>query len=341
MEPLGRLEELIAGGVERLFNGAPAGPAEMLRAAAAALLRRRRRWFGHDLAPNRFEIRLAPAAHAEWAAVRRPLERELARRLAALAGEQGFDLIGPVVVALVADEAVAGGRLLVEARVAEADTAVDVTGPLTTPLGWRFTGHRPLPRLVLRELTPTGTHEHLVLFSDHAVVGAGHDGSRSGVILDLAPPAGWGATTTLLILAGRLFVHQPGPWRAQVVTRTAADEARPGAQLSLAPARAGAIRLARREGEVTSASVASNDWTLVLARGDLVIGRDPDTCDVVLVDDAVSARHARLVAAAECLAIEDLRSTNGLVVDGYRVAESRLGTGSHLRIGRTEVHVMM
>ena len=48
-----------------------------------------------------------------------------------------------------------------------------------------------------------------------------------------------------------------------------------------------------------------------------VIGRGPD-CDVRLDDPLVSRQHARVLGSEVGTGIEDLRSSNGLYVNGHR-----------------------
>ena len=71
----------------------------------------------------------------------------------------------------------------------------------------------------------------------------------------------------------------------------------------------------------------------------LVIGRRGE-CDVVLQDDAVSGRHARISWDTDSWQVEDLHSTNGTFVNGRRVTQPvRLKTGDALRIGNASWRV--
>ncbi|MDB5063645.1 MAG: putative FtsK/SpoIIIE family protein [Chloroflexi bacterium] len=56
-----------------------------------------------------------------------------------------------------------------------------------------------------------------------------------------------------------------------------------------------------------------------LARGSLVLGRDP-ACDLVFGDPTVSRRHARLTVSATEVLIEDMGSTGGTWVEGARIS---------------------
>lgn len=87
--------------------------------------------------------------------------------------------------------------------------------------------------------------------------------------------------------------------------------------------------------------------SLVLGRGSearrvaldahpLTIGSAAEN-DVVLHDRAVSARHCRIEPSPEGLRVRDLGSRNGTLVDGVGVSLARVGAGSVLRVGRTDL----
>jgi SARP family transcriptional regulator, regulator of embCAB operon len=66
------------------------------------------------------------------------------------------------------------------------------------------------------------------------------------------------------------------------------------------------------------------------------IGRRPDN-DIVLDDDDVSRYHAVVIDTGSSFVISDLRSTNGVVVQGRRIRSSAtLADGDHVRIGGHE-----
>lgn len=74
----------------------------------------------------------------------------------------------------------------------------------------------------------------------------------------------------------------------------------------------------------------------------LVVGRGSEA-DLRLNDPGISRRHALITvtgtAAAPQVSIEDLGSTNGIVVDGSRVNQARLRDGSRIEIGNTRMLV--
>lgn len=64
------------------------------------------------------------------------------------------------------------------------------------------------------------------------------------------------------------------------------------------------------------------------------LGRHP-SCQVVLTDDGVSRRHARIVAEDSGYMLEDLGSANGTFVAGERVERRRLVDGDVFQLGPT------
>ena len=85
------------------------------------------------------------------------------------------------------------------------------------------------------------------------------------------------------------------------------------------------------------ALLAVGGRTLLLPPAGGVIGRSRD-CEIVLDDAGVSRHHARLrpAAAAQEWTIEDLGSTNGVLVNGAPVqGEQELHAGDRLELGST------
>lgn len=66
--------------------------------------------------------------------------------------------------------------------------------------------------------------------------------------------------------------------------------------------------------------------------GEVVIGRSSDL-DMVLVEDMVSRRHARITTYGGEIYIEDFGSTNGSFVNGEKVTKSRLKEGDRILVG--------
>jgi Domain of unknown function (DUF4388)/Inner membrane component of T3SS, cytoplasmic domain len=66
--------------------------------------------------------------------------------------------------------------------------------------------------------------------------------------------------------------------------------------------------------------------------GELIIGRASDL-DMVLIEDMVSRKHAKIVLAAGSVTISDLGSTNGTFVNGEKVKRAQLKEGDRVLIG--------
>lgn len=65
---------------------------------------------------------------------------------------------------------------------------------------------------------------------------------------------------------------------------------------------------------------------------EILIGRSSDL-DMVLVEDMVSRKHARITAQNGALEIEDFGSTNGTFVNGEKITKSKLKEGDRVLIG--------
>jgi len=71
---------------------------------------------------------------------------------------------------------------------------------------------------------------------------------------------------------------------------------------------------------------------------EIVIGR-ANELDVVLVEDMVSRRHAKISSTHDSLSIEDLGSTNGTFVNGEKIKRAKLKEGDRVLIGTSIVRV--
>jgi hypothetical protein len=80
---------------------------------------------------------------------------------------------------------------------------------------------------------------------------------------------------------------------------------------------------------------AANGVTL-LSRS-IVVGREPNRCDVLLDSDMVSRQHARIVPADDGhVELIDLNSSNGTFVNGRRVTGVHLSDGDRIGFGSAE-----
>ena len=72
---------------------------------------------------------------------------------------------------------------------------------------------------------------------------------------------------------------------------------------------------------------------------ELIIGRSSDL-DMVLVEDMVSRKHAKISTASDQIVIQDLGSTNGTFVNGEKIKRVRLREGDRILIGTSIIKLV-
>src|SRR5262249_48880990 len=82
----------------------------------------------------------------------------------------------------------------------------------------------------------------------------------------------------------------------------------------------------------------SDGPSILIDKPILLFGRHEE-CDVQLNSKKVSRRHCVLAQLADHLVIRDLGSTNGVRINGQRVAEGKLRPGDELQIGNFKYQV--
>ena len=75
---------------------------------------------------------------------------------------------------------------------------------------------------------------------------------------------------------------------------------------------------------------------MVVGATGAVIGSSRD-CDIVLGDDNVSRRHAEVRPTDDGWAVNDLGSTNGVLLNGRRIAAPRPARGRPVELGTSEL----
>jgi FHA domain len=74
--------------------------------------------------------------------------------------------------------------------------------------------------------------------------------------------------------------------------------------------------------------------------GELILGREAGSADLVLDDPGVSRRHARVLPENGGVIVEDLGSSNGTYVNGQRITGPvELGAGDEVQLGATVLGV--
>lgn len=113
------------------------------------------------------------------------------------------------------------------------------------------------------------------------------------------------------------------------------DQPAPQELESPAPPARGSRRNRGAPRVVTISQGSQAGMSAELAGGLVLIGRGAD-CQLILDDDYVSTRHARIVHGENGVYVEDLGSTNGTYVNGQRItAPTSLTLADSVRIGKT------
>jgi DNA segregation ATPase FtsK/SpoIIIE, S-DNA-T family len=97
-------------------------------------------------------------------------------------------------------------------------------------------------------------------------------------------------------------------------------------------------KLAEVEATVRAVSGPDEGAVFTLDSDTNVVGRDAD-CDIVLTDQMVSKRHARIELEPGLVRFIDLNSANGIVVDGGTIDRIDLIAGARITLGQTELEI--
>lgn len=137
----------------------------------------------------------------------------------------------------------------------------------------------------------------------------------------------WGFVVAAIV-AVRHDIFGTRPARAQ-----AAPKPKPARSATPRAQRPKADKSAARKLVVVDGALAGT--TVDLETAAITIGRADDST-IVLSDDYVSTRHARLVPADGKWLLEDLGSTNGTYLDRHRVTDpTPVPIGVPIRVGKT------
>jgi pSer/pThr/pTyr-binding forkhead associated (FHA) protein len=81
------------------------------------------------------------------------------------------------------------------------------------------------------------------------------------------------------------------------------------------------------------------EMSIVLDEDDVFIGRAPRINDICIGDPSISRQHAHVKRREEGYTIYDLKSLNGVVLNGEKISRAVLKDGDVIRLGDVEVRV--
>ncbi len=91
-----------------------------------------------------------------------------------------------------------------------------------------------------------------------------------------------------------------------------------------------------RIGYLVDISDVSNEQRYTLLDNEYTLGRH-SRCDIVLADSSISKKHALLSVQTGNWYVQDLDSSNGVLVNGMMVRKAQLSQGDRIRLGRAEL----
>lgn len=306
-----RLSGLVEGGFARLFHGR-VEPVELAAALAREADTNKAVGPQRVLVPNIYAVALSRADYERLAPYALTLGDELATMVSEHAAEQGYTFIGPVNVALRQQRNLATGAFRIESRV---EAARDLpSGP--TPAARRPRPESPFP--------PARGF-------DTDLPGVPPAAQPAAVPPVPSVPSVRSASDPLEAQsAGVAAAPQPEPEEPPVAETTPVlDPAAAGPNATtVLPAHPSPPPRGRLE--------LPDGREVQLRLETTILGRGTDA-DVRIPDASVSRRHAAVSVVGRAVVVEDLGSTNGLLLNGHKIHRETLADGDELRLGSATV----
>src|SRR5262249_49886994 len=125
---------------------------------------------------------------------------------------------------------------------------------------------------------------------------------------------------------------------ARATARRAREGTRKGSGTSLPKLGRDAPRIGGRPSMIVKKLLVNDGRSEreVLLVGTIVVGRDP-SCQLNDLDPLLSRRHAELVPSSKGVTVRDLKSRNGILVNGDKVPEHVLKPGDVVQLGHLHV----
>jgi len=302
MNPLRTLENMLAGLVEGTFGRvfkAEVRPMELARKLAREMDENKTASVSRVYAPNEYSVWLSPRDRARYEGVEHEVIDELCAYLLEHARAENLALASRPHIVFHTDEHLQLGEFGIEARLARSEEEL---GESEQAPGGQSRGsaeeHRSVSRASRQAPSP----------------------ARSAVP---TPPQASAPPVAAAPLSGA-DLHEPMPEAGNTMIFSNSQRVRGAVE------NAGARRRSK-------ALLVVSGRRLLLPPAGAEVGRSRD-CDIVLEDSSISRRHAEVRPAGSGWMIQDLDSTNGVLVNGVAVhGPQQLHTGDRIEMGSTEI----
>jgi hypothetical protein len=297
------LTSLVEGAFGRLFRS-EVRPMELARKLAREMDEHRTVSVSRVYAPNEYALWLSSQDRARYEGVEEELIDELCAYLLEHARAEGLALASHPVVTFHTDPDLSLGEFGIQARLVRPEGHEGHAGPALAP-EWEDAELEDLARPAsARPLPPASALPPAA----SALPPAASAPPPAGVAGGQAPPV----------------AAYPEAEHGRTMVFSGSSPPRD------LPHRAPSGRLPR-------AMLLLGDRRLPLAPEGATVGRSRE-CDIVLDDAGVSRRHARIRPAGEGWTIEDLHSTNGVLLNGEPLRSVHpLHAGDRIELGSTEI----
>lgn len=316
-----RLEAWLGRAWEGRRRGRRGGfqPVQVGRALEAELLAGRRVSILQTYVPNRYRIFLHPQDWEELRPIQRTLTVEMIDYLRDLAQREGYAFVSPPQLEWEVADDLAPGRVRVEARFQEPESATAPPAQAVPP--------RRRPEKILEDRAPwmeAAVPEEEPFAPSEAAAPLGPLAEE----LELTPP-------------GAASAWGPAPReREEPLDTEEAEELVPATGESTRRYRATPEVEAEPSGRLVVVEGPERGTSIPLRSREILIGRATDrepAVHVALSDRGVSRRHARLLWRGGFWWLEDLGSTNGTYVNGEPVDGCWLQAGDRVEVGSCQL----
>jgi hypothetical protein len=307
-----RVGQTVEGGFARIFRS-PVQPAEIAKAAGKEADRRRKVGPGKVWAPTLYNVLLSPEDDKNLGGFADTLAGELETYLVGYSREKSYALAARPVVRFIVDPKLKLGRF-------------DVIGELLSPaeleaeLGPEFFGQDEEyfdPDAQKPATAPAPAEEF--------------DVSDLADLVDM-PEVDERPLPAAIPAPAPVVVPTPAP--ASQPRQFSQPIVRPGLLFDAEAADSDAF--GERAPGIATVTVRGIDHDVVLRGDRMVVGR-LTSCDVCLQDKNTSRQHAAFVREGAGWSVEDLGSTNGMLVNGHAATHARLHDGDVVVVGITEL----